>query len=263
MNLPLAGKRVLVTRPEHQAESLAEPLRALGAEPITLPTVAILPPEDWLPVDEAIFRLHEFDWAIFTSVNGVQCFVSRMQELGIPLSVLAERRLAAIGPATASELERVCRKPDVVPNEFISDAIPDVLGEVYGMRILLPRADIARKALAHELRKRGAQLEEVTVYRVQQDIKPTKLSDIAKQKPDFITLTSPSTARSLAKALHEAGLSEWMKTVPIICIGPITANAVRELGYQPARVASEHTINGLVKALLEEAMHHAYSEANT
>lgn len=259
MSLPLQGKRVLITRPEEQAEQFADQLRRLGAEPVIVPTIAVLPPEDWEPVDQAIRSLDRFHWVVFTSVNGVHSFVGRMQAINVPISLLAGRRLAAIGPATAGALEQVCRAPDVIPDEFLSDAVPDALGEVRGLRILLPRADIARKAMAEDLRRRGAEVVEVSVYRVQQR---TGAQIANLPQPDFITLTSPSTVRSLARMLEEVGRTNWLSSIPLICIGPITADAVRELGYQPARVAKEHTIQGLIQAILEEAMHDAHTTAN-
>jgi uroporphyrinogen-III synthase len=262
MSPPLQGKRVLITRPKEQAEALAQQLRALGAEPMLLPTIAILPPENWRPVDDAIRSLERFDWVVFTSANGVRLFVERMNELSVPVSLLAARRLAAIGPATARTLEEVCRTPDAIPNEFLSDALPDVLGEVKGLRVLLPRADIARKEMAQELRRRGAEVVEVAAYRVQQGVEEGEAYIANLPTPHYITLTSPSTVRSLARMLEEAGRSDWLATVPLICIGPITAGAVRELGYRPARVATEHTIQGLIQAILEEAMTHAHTATN-
>ncbi|MGQ9880178.1 MAG: uroporphyrinogen-III synthase [Armatimonadota bacterium] len=259
MSLPLRGKRVLITRPEEQAEQFADQLRRLGAEPVMVPTIAVLPPENWEPVDQAIRSLERFHWVVFTSVNGVRAFIERMSATNTPVSLLAGCRLAAIGPATAKALEQVCRAPNVVPDEFLSDALPDALGEVRGLRILLPRADIARKAMAEELRKRGAEVVEVSVYRVQQRT-GVQVADLPQ--PDMITLTSPSTVRSLARMLEEAGRTDWLKSVPLICIGPITADAVRELGYQPARVAKEHTIQGLIQAVIEEAMHDAHTTTN-
>ena len=258
MALPLSNKRILVTRPRGQAEELVSSLKALGAEPLVLPVIAILPPEDWSCVDEAIHALPRFDWVVFTSVNGVRAFVERMQALGVPVSTLAERKLAAIGPATANALARVCRRPDVVPEQFLSDALPDALPDVNGLCILLPRADIARKEMAHELRRRGAEVVEVAVYRVQQETGVDAEVITNMPTPDLITLTSPSAARSLAKMLEEAGRAEWLVRVPLICIGPITADAVRELGYQPARIAAEHTMKGLVQAILEEVNLHAH-----
>jgi len=262
MSRPLEGKKVLVTRPRDQAGDLAERLRALGAEPLILPTIAVLPPEDWSQVDEAIDKLQTFHWVVFTSVNGVRSFVGRMRERGVPVSHLAGCRLAAIGPATARVLEQECRAPDVIPEQFLSDAVPDVLGEVHGLRVLLPRADIARKEMAGELRRRGAEVVEVAVYRVQQETEAIRGALASLPVPDYITLTSPSTVRSLARLLEDLGRTEWLRTVPLICIGPITADAVRELGYQPARIAAEHTIPGLIEAILEEAMCNAHATRN-
>jgi uroporphyrinogen-III synthase len=258
MALSLKNKRILVTRPKGQAEELVSSLQALGAEPLVLPVITILPPEDWNHVDEAIHALPRFDWVVFTSVNGVRIFVERMSALGVPAATLAERKLAAIGPATANALARACRPPDVVPTQFLSDALPDALPCARGLRILLPRANIARKEMADELRRRGAEVVEVAVYQVKQETGIDTAAIVNMPTPDVITLTSPSAARSLAKMLEEAGRPDWLVQVPIICIGPITADAVRELGYQPARVAKEHTIQGLVQAILEEVNCHAH-----
>ncbi|MDW8320204.1 MAG: uroporphyrinogen-III synthase, partial [Armatimonadota bacterium] len=246
MTLPLQGKRVLVTRPKGQEEELVQKLRAVGAEPVVLPVISILPPEDWKQVDTAIRQLETFHWVVFTSVNGVRSFIGRMEEMGVPMSVLAGRRLAAIGPATAAALESLCRAPDIVPEQYLSEAVPDALGNVEGSRVLLPRADIARKEMAIELRRRGAEVVEVTVYRVQQHTEEVETRLASLPKPDYITLTSPSTVRSLARMLQETGRSEWLTNVPLVCIGPVTAEAVRALGYQPACVAEEHTVEGLV-----------------
>ena len=144
---PLSGVRILVTRPIEQAEVLAEKLRGLGATTIELPTIQIVPPSSSRAFDTAASSLGDYDWVIFTSVYGVRFFTKRMAELGIPIPLLKKVKVAAIGPATAAEVERSGKTPDYMPDEFLSEKIVEGLGEVKGKRILLPRADIASKRL--------------------------------------------------------------------------------------------------------------------
>ncbi len=250
---PLEGRRILVTRPKRQAGDLVQRIRDLGGIPILAPAIDVAPPDGSAPLDSALQRLASYAWVVFTSANGVIAATDRMRELGVATGDLAGCRLAAIGPATARELAERCRPPDVVPDAFISDAIADVLGEVAGLRILLPRADIARRDLPIELARRGAVVDEVAAYSVRSGGDAEALAALASQPgpPDFITLTSPSAVRGLVANLREAGLDGWMRQSELVCIGPITARAVEGLGYRPGRIADEYTAEGLVAALLK------------
>ena len=155
--LPLAGCRVLITRPRRAGEDLAERLQALGAIPLLFPTIDIRPPEDPRPLEEAARQASAFDWILFTSANGVHAFMNALQATGGSPQDLARVRLGAIGPATARALQQYGLTVDYLPSVYLSEAIADGLEDVRGQRILLPRADIARRALAERLRARGAE----------------------------------------------------------------------------------------------------------
>lgn len=258
MRKPLLGKKILVTRAEGQAESFAARLRALGAEPIILPTIVLVPPQDWEPVDQAIHQLESYHWLIFTSANGVRFFLERLQALGYKPRHLEQVHKAAIGPATASALEQHGLPVDFVPAQYLAEAIAEGLGDkVRGQRILLPRADIARKDLSRLLRARGAHVEEVIAYRTQPaPLKPAQLQGLFQKKPDIITFTSASTARHFAGLLQ--GSQELLRGVTVACIGPITARVAGEAGLPVHIVAREHTLEGLITAIAqEETDHHA------
>src|ERR1043166_7280283 len=155
---PLAGKSVLVTRPRAQAASLVADLEALGAQVHQMPVIEIEPPESMEPLDDALQNLSSYDWVVLTSVNGVKAVTKRMQDLSISIDHLATRKLATIGPATADELAKTVRAPDLVPSEYVSEAIAEALIRTMPTskaRFLLARADIARKDLAHLLRAQG------------------------------------------------------------------------------------------------------------
>jgi uroporphyrinogen III methyltransferase/synthase len=260
MSSALQGRRVLVTRPKHQADELAQRIRELGAEPIVVPVISIGPPRDWGPLDGAIRELHGYDWVVFTSANGVGAFVDRMAEIGVREDALTRCKLAAIGPATARALAAKAREPDAVPQVFLSDAIADALGEVRDLRILLPRADIARRDLVLDLSSRGAIVDSVDSYSVVGESDPATIRTIAARLgddcPEYVTLTSPSAFRGLRALLQAAGVEDWMTRSEIVCIGPVTAREVADSGFTPAAVATEHTVDGLVGALKERAEAH-------
>jgi uroporphyrinogen-III synthase len=251
---PLSGMRVLITRPESEAPSLAEKLRELGAKALVLPTIQILPPESSGELDRAIRGVGEYDWVVFTSVNGVRFFHERAKTLNVSFDRLTKVRVAAIGPATADALERLGRKPDHVPEEYLSEEIALGLGDVRGKRILLPRADIASKKLPSLLTQRGAFVDEVVAYRtvIPDDLTPNRLKEIFAEGVDVITFTSPSTVRNFAQAVGAKELERFLKPVKVACIGPVTVEAAKELGVRVDVVALNHTIDGLVEAIENE-----------
>ncbi len=144
---PLAGRRVVVTRPARQAASLAARLEALGAEVVHAPAIRIEPPESWAPLDEVLARIDSYDWIVFTSVNGVEVFYERA-------GTMPAVRYAAIGPATAEAIAERGAGAEVVPERFIAEALFEALSEhtdVKGQKFLLPRADIAIRVTASHL----------------------------------------------------------------------------------------------------------------
>jgi uroporphyrinogen-III synthase len=227
-------------------------LRVLGAEPILFPAIAIIPPEAGGPLDQAITRLDDFDWIIFTSVNGVKHFWTRLVETGRPSAgkrrdgLSFQGRIAAIGPATAEALRRRGASVHLIPDEYRAEAILDQIGNVAGQHILLPRAEIARPVLAQGLRAMGARVQEVPAYRTVQGSPSQAAIDSLCAGVNVITFTSSSTVRNFA--LLTSGLDYGDPL--IACIGPVTAATARELGLPADVVAHEYTIDGLLKALV-------------
>ena len=240
-----------MTRPRGQASQLGEKLEQLGAISVQLPAIEIAAPEDFIAFDAALRELSRYDWAVLTSVNGVAAVARRMDHLKISRQNLSALKIAVIGPSTAEVLTTEFRAPDRVPHEFVSEALAETLGEVKGLSFVLLRADIARKDLAEDLRRRGAKVTEVAVYRIISDQK-SRLAD-SEPRPDYITLTSSASAIATLAKLREAGHEDWLRKVPIACIGPITAKTVRDLGYKVAVGADEYTIPGLVQAIVNHS----------
>jgi uroporphyrinogen III methyltransferase/synthase len=244
---PLFGQRILVTRPEHQADGLREPLTELGADVLIQPAIEIASPGNWQPVDDAIHRLREFDWLVFSSVNGVNKFFIRILQLGYDSRQVAAAKMAAIGPGTAVELQRFSLRADLLPDEFRAEALAESLkANAPGKRFLLLRASRGREVLADELTAAGGIVEQVVVYESRDVTQPKEdvASLMAAGKIDWVTVTSSAIARSLANMFG----AELHKT-KLASISPITSATLRELGYEPAVEASEYTMAGLVAAI--------------
>ena len=247
----LTGKRVLITRAAEQAPGLASLLEAEGAEVLTLAAISIEPAADVQALDQAIRQIEQYQWVIFTSVNGVRAVGQRLDVVGKHWRSFRRARVAAIGPATAAALCEVGVQPDYVPMEYIAEAITAGIGEVAGLRILLPRADIAREALAVELRQKGAVVEEIAAYRtVMQPLDKQAVERVLARSPDVVTFTSSSTVRGFLTALQGANVAEALRGVAVACIGPITAKTAREAGLTPQIVAEEYTMPGLTRAIV-------------
>ena len=230
--------RVLVLRPEHQASELARQLKDEGATPILVPAIRILPPADWAPIDDVVGRLSSFDWIVFTSVNGVDSFLSRVNA-----SDVLPDKVGAIGPGTRDRLGG--RGIDVrwMPPSFTSAALADELPGPPA-RVLLVRADIATAELDEVLRARGFEVERVDAYRTESANADRVVA--ALPQIDAVALTSASIARSFAEAV--AG---YAGAIPAVCsIGPATSAACRTAGLEVAVEAAEHTIPGLVRAIV-------------
>ncbi len=255
--LPLAGRRIVVTRAREQAERLVERLRGHSAIPLEYPAISIAPLDDPGSLDKAVSRLEDYDWVIFTSVNGAQAFADRMLALGKDLEALCSRKLGAIGPATAEALVALGCPPDFVPGSYVAEAIIDQIGDIKGCRVLLPRADIARKALADGLRAKGAEVDEVAAYRTVHGEAASSLADLlVAGGVDAVTFTSSSTVRYTIDGLISAGLDlsqaiRLLNSTAIVCIGPITAGTAKECRLNVASVAEEYTSEGLVDALVK------------
>lgn len=254
----LAGKRIVITRAREQSAALSDKLRQLGAEPVECAAISIAPLLDFAELDRAILDLAGYDWVIFTSVNGVEAFLARLAQLGVGVDSGALRNLniGAIGPATAAALEKAGCKPTFVPSRYVAEAIIEQIGDVQGCRVLLPRADIARKALVHGLREKGATVDEVAAYRtVHSEGGPELATLLAHGEIDAVTFTSSSTVRYTLDSLENAVCREQavalLNSAALVCIGPITAATAAEQGLTVSKVAAEYTLEGLVKALVE------------
>jgi uroporphyrinogen III methyltransferase/synthase len=250
---PLFGKRVLVTRPRQQAAELIHRLEELGALPFSLPALAVREPADWTQVDRALTNLADYDWLVFTSVNGVHALLRRLRQLGRDLRALGNIKLAAIGPATAAALRAYFLEPDVVPEEYRSESLAAALKElVCGQRVLLARADRGRDVLRAELAA-VANVEQIAVYSQVDALEADSEAFALFQdgRIDYVTVTSSNIARALASALDAPSRARIAAgEVQLVSISPVTSATLRECGLPVAAEATEYTAAGVVDALV-------------
>jgi uroporphyrinogen-III synthase len=300
----LTNKRILITRTRHQASELAAHLEALGATPILIPTIEIVPPESFAALDAALTCLRtpggqSYDWLLFTSPNAVEAFQQRLissqirlphpsqshREPGSPTSALAHRggevsgippareplsspiaknptgqppskfpKVAVIGPATAHAANAIGLTVDLIPPQYIGESLAEtLLHEAPGKSFLLVRAAEARDILPETLTAAGATVTIAEAYRNQ--IPPDSIPALQnlfaapEHYPDAITFTSASTARNLFALLEAANLT-LSPNIALASIGPITSEALRDLGHPPTIEAAEPTIPSLIQSLL-------------
>jgi uroporphyrinogen-III synthase len=247
----LRGKRVLVTRPLAQAGELVHRLQALGAETVLCPIMHIVPPADnYAALDAALRRLASFTWVVFTSVNGVDHVWRRLEALGLTPRAFDRARLAAIGPATAAEVEARGLRMEVVPERYVAEALLEALPAPAGQRFLLPRAAGARTILRTGLEAAGAEVVEVHAYRAVRATPTSEALAALEAGVDILTFTSSSTVRHFAAQVGQERMQRLAKRARIAVIGPVTADTARELGLRVDIEATEHTIAGLVDAIM-------------
>lgn len=252
---PLFGKTVLITRSRHQASALRNELETLGAHVIEFPTIEIHPVTNWKAFDEAVSNIHEFDFLVLTSENGVSAFLHRLKDLGQDVRILKGIRILVIGAGTASRLNESGLIADLIPDDYSSEGLLESVRErnwINGKRYLLLRTNIAPRFLSDLLKTEGAHVTEVNVYetRKPRNLK-TRLKEILdRESIDFLTFTSSSTAehffefRTRVRNLFKA---------KVISIGPVTSATIRKFGMRVHVEANPHTIPGLVDAVLKGA----------
>ncbi|MBI4200465.1 MAG: uroporphyrinogen-III C-methyltransferase [Chloroflexi bacterium] len=250
-NRPLFGKRVLVTRSRAQASNLADLLAEAGAEPLEVPTIQVQPLEDVAPLLRAARDLPTYRWVVFSSANGVEAFWRVLETEGLDARAFASASIAAIGPATAEALARRGLRADLVPHEYVSEAMArEFEGRVRpGERVLLVRAEEAREVLPVRLRALGAEVDALSAYRlaVPEGSQEGALGLLEEGDVDLVTFTSSSTVRNLVSLLP--GKLNLLERPRVACIGPVTAAAARELGLRVDIQARQYTIAGLVEAI--------------
>ena len=250
---PLTGRTVIVTRTDQGNEALRKMLELRGAKVIEYPAVRIAPPESWEKVDEAIMKLADFDWIVFTSSNGVSMFFDRLlstnrkRTLDIVRSA-KEPLFACVGPSTSKTLESYGLKCSLLPDKYLTERLAESLAPKLnrGNRILLARSEIANKKMSRILRTTGATINDLVVYRTlsHESYGPDDLPQGATD----IVFASPSAVRAFSQSRTVGKIRS--DRLSVHCIGPVTAKAAVDFGIEVTTVSKIHTTDGLVEAMI-------------
>ncbi|MGB7345384.1 MAG: uroporphyrinogen-III C-methyltransferase [Pirellulaceae bacterium] len=244
---PLFGQTILVTRPADQAETLASPLRELGAHVLLQPVIAIGPPDDWTDVDSAIAELNACEILIFCSRNGVRFFLDHMLHKVGDIRHLQAPDIAAVGSQTANALREYYLTADIVPEDFSADSLAKLLSPgVEGMKITIVRASRGKDTLADSLKSAGADVTQVVAYN-NTDVKEADAKITAAMRAgqiDWVTVTSSATAENLHRLFGED-----LKQTKLASLSPITSKTLTNLGYEVAAEADPYTMQSLVQAI--------------
>jgi uroporphyrinogen III methyltransferase/synthase len=255
---PLAGRTVVITRAQNQADEFVAELERYGASVLLCPTIEIRELESYERLDEAIEDLYGYDWLIFTSVNGVEYFFQRLKIGNRDISDVDELKVCAIGEATAERLRDLHVHVDVIPEEFKAEGVFSALERfvggpeaIRGLNVLIPRASVARDYLPKALEQAGARVDVIPAYRTElpADLDRGRVAALLSGSADCIAFTSSSTVRNLARLFDTQDLSNTLAEVVIACIGDITATTAADYGLSVKIQPQQFTIPALAQAI--------------
>lgn len=246
--MPLAGRRILVTRRAEQASELTRRLRDYGASVVEVPMIRIGPPTDPEAPRRALQGFSEYDYVIFTSVNAVAAVKMLADNVGIDLTAPGPV-VFAVGPTTATAVEGAGLNAEALGEDFTAEGLARELDSrpMSERRVLLPRSEVGGSALPTALRRRGAHVDDVAVYLTAPDpAAPARLAEILGEL-DVVTFASGSSVAGFGAAVP----ADWQRPDDLLVavIGPAAASAATVAGLEPDIVASEHTARGLADAI--------------
>lgn len=252
---PLTNITVAVTRAVHQVQAQRDQLEAAGATVVHYPCIAIAPPKEIEPLDEALNKTiaGDYDWLIVTSTNTVYALAERLRTLDHSLKDVSSLQVAAVGSSTADAVrEQLELSVSVTPDEFTAATLGEAIPNLADSRVFLPQSAIADSGLAEQLQAAGATVDVVTAYR-------TLIAQGGDDVPgmlwagsvDAITFTSASTIHNFARrfSVERASLA-MLDDVCVACIGSSTAAAAKQHGISVSIIPDEHTLQGLTDALI-------------
>ncbi|MCI0417087.1 uroporphyrinogen-III synthase [bacterium] len=247
----LTGRRILVTRSRDQAAELTRLLQTEDAIIYEIPSIEIILQNDGISkLQHELDRIENYSWLLLTSVNSVLILNQTLRDSGRDWKWFDTTRIGCIGQATAAKVNELGGRVSLVPSRYQAENLAEELvkDSLAGKKILLPRAARSRPILPEQLRQSGAIVEEIHIYKAEiaAQNKQTLVELLNSNQLDLLTFTSSSTVRNFAEL---AGEFPWQK-IPVACIGPITAETLREYGVEPAIEAEEFTMQGLVEAII-------------
>ncbi len=261
--MSLKGKVIAITRPEKQADELADMINRFGGRPYKIPTIVIKPSlrDDLIKQFIEKIRDEKVDFLIFTSVNGVKILIDYLKPNLEFRKKIEKTTIIAIGPKTKKELEEYKIKVDIVPKSFSSEGIIKELKkfDVRNKTVIIPRSIEGSEYLIEELQSLGAKVAEIPIYECIVPSDHSRISvfikDLIQKKIDVITFTSPSTVQYLfklsARFISNGDLRKLLNGIVVVAIGPITNGALEELGINTDLMPDKYTIEAMLDSMIQ------------
>src|SRR6266404_1083297 len=247
---------VIITRPENASVSMQKQIEALGLLTYFYPSISIAKSKLTKKSHTILSDIDSFDWLVFTSQNGVRFFVTALDELGIPLTRLKNKKIAVVGKKTAEAVRKYHLKVDFIPSKFTTDALANELQNMEGKKILMARANLATPQLSKRLEEKGAIITDIPIYRTSfiENNNPEFESLLKNQQIYCVTFTSPSTVKGFINNIQTSHLKNEVFSLPALSIGPVTTKALEKYGFQNIYTADIFTINGMIAKLKENIL---------
>jgi len=251
----LFGQRIVVTRTREQASQLTKQLLELGAEVLEIPTITLEPPTHREDLVDALLELNSYDWLVFTSPNGVTKFFEYFFKQFHDTRDLGGARIAAVGPATANKLKELHLQVDLMPDEALASSIAEDFRNfesIENLKICLLRAEVANQELPQAMEDLGAIVDDVACYKTVPETKDLTgaAAKLLEGGADWVTFTSSSTVEHFHARFDLPALLKKFPQLKTASIGPETSKALAALRLKPTIEAKEHSIEGLVDALV-------------
>ncbi len=245
---PLRGKKILVTRPKEQALEFASMLENEGSTPILLPSTEIYPVEDSEEVSKALEEIENYDWIMFTSVNGVRYFLKAHFELLKNMKDKKKFKIAAVGEKTALEIKSQGFEVDFTPSTATGHQLAEEMGKVKDFNILIPRGDKGKKDIRTGLEQQGARVHDLRVYENQTlELPRDDVREVLEDEMDVLTFTSPFAVKVFEQRVKDSG--QYPKNALISCIGPVTKKTLADHGYEVDILPGQHSLEGMIEAM--------------
>jgi uroporphyrinogen III methyltransferase / synthase len=250
----LAGLRVVVTRSSDQAGGLSARLIERGARVLEVPVIKLAPPDEKEHIKDALLALHEYDWLVFTSVNGVSAFFDYFFKGFDDLRDLGGARIAAVGPATAAKIKELHLMVNAMPSEALGKNVSKAMaeqGSIENLRVCLLRAQTANPELPKALEEQGAIVDDIPCYKTVAETEDTNgmAAEMRDEGADWLTFASGATVEHFHARFDLPALLTRFPAMKTASIGPETSKAFAALRLTPTVEAREHTMEGLIKAM--------------
>jgi hydroxymethylbilane synthase len=247
---------IVITKPENVPVTVQKQIESLGFLPYFYPSITIVKSELTKKMSNTLSQIDSFDWIVFTSQNGVQFFIEALEESGISLEKIKNKKIAVVGKKTASVVKKYKLPVDFIPSSFTTDALADEMKDIKNKKILLARANLATPLLPKHLEEKGAKITDLHIY---------KTSYIENDNPEFeellktnqiycLTFTSPSTVKGFLNNIKNSPNKKNIFSLRALSIGPATTKELEKNGFQNIITADPYTLNGMIATLKENIL---------